>query len=255
MELIFNLQTDMKMRCIIIDDEQLAIDLIRSYVEENPFLELAGTFLDLKRAVRFVMEGNVDLIFTDIELNVGMNGLDFVRSIPDAPMVIFISAYDRYAVDSYTVDAVDYLVKPVSRERFFKAVNKAYGIYVQKKGISPSSAHFPAGQEPSKMPEFMFVKVENRLVKIQLKDILYIKGYGDYIRIYLDSGEMLLSLQTLSRIESMLPDSFMRIHRSYIVAIDKISEIEHKRIRIGNEVIPIGDNYHESFFRKLNIEK
>ncbi len=245
----------MKMRCIVIDDEQLAIDLVCSYIEENPFLELAGTFLDLKKAVRFVMEGNVDLIFTDIELNVGMNGLDFVRSIPDAPMVIFISAYDRYAVDSYTVDAVDYLVKPVSRERFFKAVNKAYGIYVQKKGITSPAGQETSGQEASRPSDFMFLKVENRLVKVLLKDILYIKGYGDYIRIYLDSGEMMLSLQTLSRIESMLPDSFVRIHRSYIVALDKISEIEHRRVRIGNEVIPIGDNYHEAFFRKLNLEK
>ena len=223
------------MRCIVVDDEQLAIDLVCSYIEENPFLELAGTFLDLKKAVRFVMEGNVDLIFTDIELNVGMNG--------------------RYAVDSYTVDAVDYLVKPVSRERFFKAVNKAYGIYVQKKGITSPAGQETSGQEASRPSDFMFLKVENRLVKVLLKDILYIKGYGDYIRIYLDSGEMMLSLQTLSRIESMLPDSFVRIHRSYIVALDKISEIEHRRVRIGNEVIPIGDNYHEAFFRKLNLEK
>ena len=148
------------MRCIVVDDEQLAIDLVCSYIEENPFLELAGTFLDLKKAVRFVMEGNVDLIFTDIELNVGMNGLDFVRSIPDAPMVIFISAYDRYAVDSYTVDAVDYLVKPVSRERFFKAVNKAYGIYVQKKGIPSPAGQDSSGQEASRPSDFMFVKVE-----------------------------------------------------------------------------------------------
>lgn len=240
------------MRCIVVDDEQLAIDLVCSYIEENPFLELAGTFLDLKKAVRFVMEGNVDLIFTDIELNVGMNGLDFVRSIPDAPMVIFISAYDRYAVDSYTVDAVDYLVKPVSRERFFKAVNKAYGIYVQKNGLQ-ASAGLPAANDPVRPADFMFVKVENRLIKVLFKDILYIKGYGDYVRIYLDSGEMILSLQTMSRTESILPDSFMRIHRSYIVALDKISEIEHKRIRIGNEIIPIGDNYCEAFFKKLNL--
>ena len=243
------------MRCIVIDDEQLAIDLIRSYIEENPFLELAGTFTDLRKAVRFVIEGNVDLIFTDIELNVGMNGLDFVRSLPDAPMVIFISAYDRYAVDSYTVDAVDYLVKPVSRERFFKAVNKAYGIYVQKNGLQ-ASAGIPAANDPVRPADFMFVKVEDRFVKVLFEDILYIKGYGDYIKIYLSSGEMLLSLQTLSRIGEMLPDSFMRIHRSFIVAVDKITEIGHrKRIRIGNEIIPVGENYLEAFCRKLNLTK
>ena len=242
------------MRCIVIDDEQLAIDLIRSYIEENPFLELAGTFTDLRKAVRFVIEGNVDLIFTDIELNVGMNGLDFVRSLPDAPMVIFISAYDRYAVDSYSVDAVDYLVKPVTRDRFFKAVNKAYGIYVQKNGIGPAGV--PAARNQADSVGFMFVKVEDRFVKVLFEDILYIKGYGDYIKIYLSSGEMLLSLQTLSRIGEMLPDSFMRIHRSFIVAVDKITEIGHrKRIRIGNEIIPVGENYLEAFCRKLNLTK
>lgn len=242
------------MRCIVIDDEQLAIDLICSYIEENPFLELAGTFLDLGKAVRFVMENSVDLIFTDIELNVGMNGLDFIRSLPNAPMVIFISAYDRYAVDSYSVDAVDYLVKPVSRDRFFRAVNKAYGIYAQKNTAMPEPCP-PTDRICPKPADFIFVKVESRLVKIMLKDVLYIRGYGDYIKIFLDSGDMLLSLQTLSRIESMLPDSFMRIHRSYIVALDKISEIEHRRVRIGKEIIPIGDNYSETFFRKLNLEK
>lgn len=243
------------MRCIVIDDEQLAIDLICSYIEENPLLELAGTFLDLKKAVRFVIEEDVDLIFTDIELNVGMNGLDFVRSIPDAPMVIFISAYDRYAVDSYSVDAVDYLVKPVSKERFFKAVNKAYGIYSRKNSLGRPSL-LPSGREQGKTADFIFVKVEDRFVKILLDDILYIKGYGDYIKIFLASGEMLLSLQTLAKTETMLPDSFMRIHRSYIVALDKISEIGHrKRIRIGDEIIPVGDNYYEAFCRKLNLEK
>ena len=243
------------MRCIVIDDEQLAIDLICSYIEENPLLELAGTFLDLKKAMRFVMEGGVDLIFNDIALNVGMNGLDFVSSIPDAPMVIFISAYDRYAVDSYSVDAVDYLVKPVSRERFFKAVNKAYGVYSRKTGLSHASV-LPAGRESAPKPDFIFVKVEDRFVKVLLGDILYIKGYGDYIKIFLASGEMLLSLQTLSRTEAILPDSFMRVHRSYIVALDKISEIGHRRrIRVGDEIIPIGDNYHEAFCRRLNLEK
>ena len=123
---------------------------------------------------------------------------------------------------------------------------------MQKNGLQVS-AGLPAANDPVRPADFMFVKVENRLIKVLFKDILYIKGYGDYVRIYLDSGEMILSLQTMSRTESILPDSFMRIHRSYIVALDKISEIEHKRIRIGNEIIPIGDNYCEAFFKKLNL--
>ena len=234
------------MRCIIIDDERLAIDLLCSYAANNPFLELAGTFSDLAEAISFVMKEKVDLIFTDIELNSGVNGIEFIKGLPDPPMVIFVSAYGRYAVDSYSLDAVDYLVKPVSPERFFKAVNKAYEQYVRH-DRSPAVST----SDPAKNVDYIFIKTENRLVKVFCSEILYIRGYGDYIKIFLTEGRMLLSLQSLNRIGALLPDTFVRVHRSFIISLDKISEIERKRIRIGKELIPIGDRYQLEFFNKV----
>ena len=241
------------MRCIIIDDERLAIDLLCSYVGNNPFLELAGTFSDWTEAISFVMKEKVDLIFTDIELNAGINGIEFIKGLPDPPMVIFVSAYGRYAVDSYSLDAVDYLVKPVSPDRFFKAVNKAYEQFVRH-GRAPVVAGQPAplpSSEPVKNADYIFIKTENRLVKVFCSEILYIRGYGDYIKIFLTEGRMLLSLQSLNRIGALLPDTFVRVHRSFIISLDKISEIERKRIRIGREMIPIGDRYQLDFFNKV----
>ena len=241
------------MRCIVIDDEKPAVDLICSYIEKVPFLELAGAFTELGMAVHFIMSDHVDLIFSDIELNSDINGIQLIKSLPAPPMVIFISAYDRYAVDSYALDAVDYLMKPVSNERFFNAVNKAYKQFYSNR-LADADLSL-AGREMQQMPsgrgrvDFMFIKTENRFVKVFYSDILFIKGYGDYIKIYLREDQVLLSLQSLNRLETMLPENdFIRVHRSYIIALDKISEIEHKRIKIGKEIIPIGESYHDRFF-------
>lgn len=236
------------MRCVVIDDEQLAIELICSYIDRNPILDLAGTFSDLSEAVPFVMKEKVDLIFTDIELNSGMNGIEFVESLPNPPMVIFISAFNRYAVDSYSLGAVDYLMKPVSYERFVKAVNKAYEQYIQRSNASVPSGTYSPSEMIKPQADYIFIKTENRLVKVFFSEILYIKGYGDYIKIFLTKDRLILSLQSLNRIETLLPDTFIRVHRSFIISIDKISEIERRRIRIGNEMIPIGESYQERFF-------
>ena len=236
------------MRCVVIDDEKPAVDLICSYIGKVPFLELAGAFTEIGKAVTFIMSNPVDLIFSDIELNSVINGIQLIKSLPDPPMVVFVSAHDRYAVDSYALNAVDYLMKPVSYERFVKAVNKAYEQYIQR-----SNASVPAGTySPSEMmkpqADYIFIKTENRLVKVFFSEILYIKGYGDYIKIFLTKDRLILSLQSLNRIETLLPDTFIRVHRSFIISIDKISEIERRRIRIGNEMIPIGESYQERFF-------
>lgn len=237
------------MRCIVIDDEKPAVDLICSYIAKVPFLELAGSFTEVGKAVSCILSDHVDLIFTDIEINSDINGIQLIKSLPDPPMVIFISAFDRYAVDSYALEAVDYLMKPVSCERFFRAVNKAYRLFsANSPALSPSGAPAKAS---APVEDVIFIKAENRLVKVYLSEILYIKGYGDYIKIYLTGGSVLLSLQSLNKIETLLPSSFVRVHRSYIIALDKIEEIEHKRIRIGSEMIPIGESYQERFFMNV----
>ncbi len=242
------------MRCIVIDDEKPAVDLICSYVSKVPFLELAGSFTDLGSAVSFIMSESVDLVFSDIELNSDINGIQFIKSLPDPPMVIFISAFDRFAVDSYALDAVDYLMKPVSKERFFSAVNKAFRHLNTKKFPNHDTAAdnhaFP--EIPAVKDGFIFIKTENRFVKIFYSEILFIKGYGDYIKVYLTDDRVILSLQSLNRLEARLPDNnFVRVHRSFIIALDKISEIENKRIRIGNEIIPISESYTDSFFNRV----
>ena len=196
------------MRCVVIDDEKPGLDLICSYVEKIPFLKMAGAFNDMAEALNFIVSNPVDLLMTDIELNADMNGIELIKSLPNPPAVIFISAYDRYAIEGYTLNAVDYLLKPVSLERFSKAINN-------------------------------------------LSEILFIKGFGDYVKIRLSDGRTILSLQTLNNLEATLPDTFARIHRSSIVAIGKIDEIERRRVRIGDEIIPIGENYLEAFLKKV----
>ena len=241
------------MRCIVIDDEKPAVDLVASYIVKVPFLELAGTFTELGEAVSFIMSRPVDLIFSDIELNSNINGIQFIKSLPNPPMVIFISAFDRYAVDSYALDAVDYLMKPVSAERFFSAVNKAYRQYNSGRRPDPElpEAARSLPESAAVRPDFIFIKTENRFVKIFFADILYVRGYGDYIKVYLADGRIVLSLFSLNKLESLLPDNFVRVHRSFIIALDKVSEIEHRRIKIENEMIPIGESYSDRFFDRV----
>lgn len=164
-----------------------------------------------------------------------------IRDFPDPPMVIFVSAFDRYAVD--------YLMKPVSYERFVAAVNKAYRQFSARASAdaTASGAQSPS-QAQSQRTDFIFIKMESRLVKVYLTEILYIKGYGDYVKIYMTEGRVLLSLQSLNKLETLLPENFVRVHRSFIIALDKISEIEHRRIKIDQELIPIGESYLDRFF-------
>ena len=238
------------MRCIIIDDEVLALELLHNYIGKIPFLELSGSFADPFEAMDFLMKNPVDLIFTDIEMN-DINGVQLVSSLSNRPMVIFISAYQQYAIDGYSLDAVDYLLKPVPFDRFLKAVNKAYETYSQRE--SPrinKETHLIQASPP--VHDHIFVKTESRLVRLFFSDILFIEGYGDYIKIHLQDNKMLLSLQNMGSFESKLPPNFTRVHRSYIVAIDKIEEIERKRIKIGKHLIPISESYQETFLSKIN---
>ncbi len=238
------------MRCILIDNDIPALELIRSYIGKIPFLELAGSFDAPFAAMDFLMKNPVDLVLSDVEMN-GINGLQLISSLSNRPMVIFISAHREYAVEGFALDAVDYLLKPVSFERFLKAVNKAYEAHSQRETprMSRQTDHAPA---PTAC-DHIFVKTENRLVRLLFSDILLIEGYGDYIKIHLKDNRVLLSLQNMSSFATRLPEAdFARVHRSYIVAIDKIDEIERKRIKIGKHLIPISDSYQEGFLARIN---
>lgn len=237
------------MRCIAIDDQKPGLNLICSYIEKVPFLEMAGAFTSSAEALKFLMNNSVELVFSDIELNGVLNGIQLVASLPTRPMVIFTTAYDNYAVDSYLLDAVDYILKPVSPERFFRAANKAYEHWCRRRFPEKT----PSDIQPAvKTPDFLFLKTENRLLKIFLADILFIEGYGDYIKIHLADKRIILSLQSMNSLEAKLSDNFIRTHRSYIVAIDKIDEIERRRIKIGKEIIPVSESYRQEFFARLH---
>ena len=236
------------MRCIIIDDEVLALELLRSYIGKIPFLELAGSFADPFDAMDYLMKNPVDLVFTDIEMN-DINGVQLISSLSNRPMVIFISAYQQYAIDGYSLDAIDYLLKPVPFDRFLKAVNKAYDAYNQRE--SPRLKEAPA-VVAAPVRDHIFIKTDSRLVRLLFADVLFVEGYGDYIKIHLRDGKILLSLQNMGSFEAKLPPNFARVHRSYIVAIDKIEEIERKRIKIGKHIIPISESYQEAFLARIN---
>ncbi|MCC8089090.1 MAG: LytTR family DNA-binding domain-containing protein [Rikenellaceae bacterium] len=239
------------MKCIAIDDETLALELIRSYVNKIPFLELCGTFTDPFEAMNFLSRNKTDLIFTDIEM-ADINGVQLISSLQYKPMVIFITAYERYAIDGFMLDAVDYILKPVNFERFLKGVNKAHDL-LNKTNNTPPGASVPVVVKPIHAPDHIFVKTENKLVKVMLSDILYIEGYGDYVKIHIRDGRTIVTLNNMSALEEKLPeDNFIRVHRSFIVAIDKIDEVERRRIKIGRELIPVSDSYAEAFVNKLD---
>lgn len=234
-------------RCVI-DDEPLAGKLISSYVEKTPMLTLVGTFLSASDAVRDILDGNVDLVFLDIEMP-QINGMEFAKIIPSNCRIIFTTAYDRYAVQGFKVNAVDYLLKPVSYDEFLQAVDRA---------AKSLAAAAPAKQEPPKK-EFLLVKSEYRLLQIRISDITLIEGLKDYIKIFVaGQPKPVLTLMSMKAAEQALPESqFMRVHRSFIVNTSRISIIERNHIIVGDRAVPVSDSYRQAFneyIARLNPE-
>lgn len=220
----------MKISVIAVDDEPLALDLIRNHINKVPYLNLLGTFYNPIDALELIRKNRVDLIFLDINMP-DVLGIDFIKGLQKPPKVIFVTAYDNYAVQGFEVSAVDYLLKPVSFSRFLSAVEKAREI------IDPQQ----------KKEDFIFVKSEHNLIKIELKTIQYIEGYKDYLKIYTNQDRPILTITTFKAIEELLPDNFIRIHKSFIVAIDKIISFRNGKVFVKDKQIPIGESYKESF--------
>lgn len=227
--------------CIIIDDEPLAVQLIESYVEKTPFLELKGSFTSGAAAFAFLHEHPVDLMFCDIQMP-NMSGMDLSKMIPEKTRVIFTTAFSEYAIEGFKVHALDYLLKPISYDDFLTAAKHA------SKVIAPAA---PSGQ-PSE-PQSIFVKTEYRLQQIVLDNITFIEGLKDYVKIHLaDGSDSVLSLMRMKNLEEQLPsDRFVRVQKSFIVQISKIEAIERSHILIGSDRIPIGDSYQENLFKAL----
>ena len=228
------------MNCIIIDDEPLAREAMEMLVEENKELCLLSMFNNAVSAARFMEEHSVDLIFLDIQMP-ELNGLEFSRMVDTHTRIVFTTAFDQYAIDGYKVNALDYLLKPISYVDFLQAANKA----VQ---------WFELLQQPKEEIESIFVKSDYKLVQVELRNILYIEGLKDYIKIYEEnSPKPILSLMSMKSMEELLPASrFIRVHRSYIVQKDKIRIIDRGRIVFGKNYIPISDSYKQIFQDFLN---
>ncbi|MGI6794051.1 LytR/AlgR family response regulator transcription factor [Bacteroides sp. KG68] len=225
----------MKLNCAIVDDEPLALGLLESYVDKTPFLELAGKYSSAVQAMKELPGKHVDLLFLDIQMP-ELNGLEFSRMVDSSTRIVFTTAFGQYAIDGYKVNALDYLLKPVSYADFLQAANKA----VQ---------WFELLQQPEEEIQSIFVKSDYKLVQIELNKILYIEGLKDYIKIHEeDSSKPILSLMSMKAMEDLLPSSrFMRVHRSYIVQKNKIRIIDRGRIVFGKNYIPISDSYKQSF--------
>lgn len=240
----------MKITCAIIDDEPLAVSLLESYAMKTPFLELKDTFNSAVQAIEALSEEAVDLLFLDIQMP-ELNGLEFSRLIPAETRVIFTTAFNQYAIDSYKVNALDYLLKPIKYTDFLTAANKAMLWFeiCRKTPVKPSKIDDQPNVSPPSI-ESIFIKTEYKLVQVELRKILYIEGLKDYVKIYIeDEPRAILSLMSMKALEEMLPaHRFIRVHRSFIVQPEKIRVIERNRIVFGKEYIPISDTYKEKFY-------
>ncbi len=223
----------MVIRCIAVDDEPPGLNMIKSYIEKTPFLKLEGVYTNPVNALTEAKEKDVDLAFLDINMP-DINGMQLSKLLPDNCRVIFTTAYEEYALESYRVDAIDYLVKPISYDDFLQAANKA-------------KEFFELIHSDKKEKEYFFVKADYKLHQVRFEDVLYFKNVKDYIQIYQKDGSRLMPLMSLKSIEAILPSYFMKVHRSFIVNLNEIKTVERSRIVFGKEFIPVADNYKEEF--------
>ena len=230
-------------KCIAIDDEPLALTQISEYIKKIPYLSLTASCLDAFEAMEVMSKEKVDLMFVDINMP-DLNGLDMVKSLKEAPVVIFTTAYSEYAIEGFRVNAIDYLLKPFSMKDFIKATDKARE-WIEFKAAQREKG----GGESSADEEYLFVKSEYSMIRIRFDEIKYIEGMSDYVRIYIEGREKpVMSLLSIKGLEERLPsDRFMRVHRSYIVNLEKIREVTRLRIVFGNTYIPVGENYKDKF--------
>lgn len=222
------------MKCLALDDEPLALEIIADFAAKAPVPMQLKTFENAALALKYLQEETVDLIFLDIKMP-DITGIQFLKSLKHPPMVIFTTAYEEYALDGFELDVVDYLLKPIPFERFMKAVIRAQE-YLSV--LQPRTAD----------TDYIFVKTEYKIIKINLEDILYIEALKDYIKIY-TAHQPVLTLKSLKSFESRLPkDKFMRVHRSYLVAMNKINSVERNTVMIANQSIPISEGYRDRFY-------
>ncbi len=226
-------------KCIAIDDEPHALRQLAEYIEAVPYLSLEGTFESAFDACNFLHDNAIDLIFVDINMP-DINGIDFVKSLSKNVKIVFITAHSEFAYEGFQLDAADYLLKPISFTDFLKSANKVNERYFQQNSSLP---------EIHQNRDYLFIKSEHRVIRINFKDIKYIESKREYVKIFLEGSEPITTLMSIKKLEETLPGNmFMRVHRSFIVNLDKITVVERNRIVFDNKVyIPISENYGEKF--------
>lgn len=233
------------MKCIVIDDEPFALNLIKDYVLKTPYLELIETFTNPFKALAYLINNHADLIFLDINMP-ELSGIQLLKSLPYQPKVIFTTAYPEYGAESYEYNAVDYLLKPIKYERFLKAVNKVQ---------NPTSATKPENQvHKTAKPDQdeLYIKSGRKIHKVNMDDILYVEGAGNYMTVYLKDTKILTLLKMTDILNLLPPDKFIRIHKSYIVSFKHIDIIEKHQVVINKKNIPVGITFREHFFNKVS---
>jgi two-component system, LytTR family, response regulator len=237
----------MIINCIAIDDEPLALDIIKDYCSRVPFLKLDKTFFNPLDSIDYIANNKVDLMFLDIQMD-KLTGIQLLNVLKQKPLTIFTTAYDKYAIQGFDLDIVDYLLKPISFERFLKAVDKINLLNMPKTEIKEVLV-------ASNSDDYIFVKTEYRFEKVFLSDIIYIEGMSDYLRI-VTTTKKIMSLLNFSKAEEILPpNKFFRVHKSFMIAVDKIESIERNSIKIAGQRIPISETYRKNFFDFLDKKK
>ncbi|MDN3205712.1 LytR/AlgR family response regulator transcription factor [Algoriphagus sediminis] len=237
----------MRLSCVAIDDEPLALDLVVKFVEQTSFLNLVGKFTSAVEALSFINANDVQLVIMDIQMP-DLSGMELARVLDGKKdssntRIIFATAYNQFAIEGYKVEALDYLLKPYSYEDFLNAVTKALNYFEKTSEVSTKQPN------QAKDPDYIFLKVEYQLVKVMLADITHVEAYKDYVKVHLESkASPLLSLMSLKSMEELLPSNkFMRVHRSYIISLDHIDSVSKNVVNIGKNSITVGENYKEGF--------
>jgi DNA-binding LytR/AlgR family response regulator len=234
----------MKLKCLLVDDEPPALDVLRTYIASTPALEVVGECHHAMEAFDFLQHHEVDLIFLDIQMP-QLQGTAFVRTLPNPPKVIFTTAHREYALEGFDLNAVDYLLKPIPFDRFLKAVHKALHTEQKPFTIKPDTSTV-------ENERFLYFRADRKMVKVMMKEIRYIESLKDYVKVF-DQTAPIITKQTITAVEEMLPaDDFIRVHRSFIVALDKITSFSPHAVFIGKEEIPIGPLYRDKVVKRLS---
>lgn len=233
----------------MVDDELLALDILETYIAQTDFLKLEGRCQSVVEAIGLLQGKKIDLVFLDIQMP-GISGIQFLRTMPDIPQVILTTAYPNYAIEAFELNVLDYLLKPFSYERFLKSITKFLG---QKETA-------PVSEDSTAAPESFYVRSDKQMMRVVLDDILYIESLRNHVFIHLENGSNIKTLNTINNIGESLPaDSFIRIHRSYIIPVKKISQFSAAELKIGHQHLPIGRNYRsfvaQVLARKVMIQK